>query len=160
MLPDKIIEQVKEIWGNTKRKESIGFTCSCFDLLHPGHVLMLADAKSKCDILVIGLQTDPTIDRPNEKNKPVQEFAERKIMINGIKYVDHVIEYSTEAELLEILKLLKPDVRIIGTDWKGKEFTGHELPIKIHWHERTHNYSTSNLRKRIFEAELEKQNKN
>jgi glycerol-3-phosphate cytidylyltransferase len=80
---------------------------------------MLADAKSKCDILVVGLQTDPTIDRPNEKNKPIQEFAERKIMINGIKYVDHVIEYSTEEELLEILRLLKPDVRIIGTDWKG-----------------------------------------
>lgn len=157
MLPEKTIEELKNIWAKTPRGQSIGFTCSCFDLLHSGHVLMLEDAKSVCDILIVGLQTDPTIDRPNEKNKPVQDFIERKIMIKAIKYVDYVIEYSTEAELLDILTVLKPDVRIIGTDWKGKNFTGHELPVKIHWHERTHNYSTSNLRKRIYKAEVEKQ---
>ena len=135
--------------------KKIGFTCSSFDILHCGHALMLKDSKEQCDILIVGLQTDPTIDR-KEKNKPVQSFEERKIMISSIKYVDKVITYSTENELYQILEYLKPDVRILGTDWKGKEYTGHKLPIKIHWHNRDHDWSTSNLRKRIYEAELKK----
>lgn len=155
MLSDIVIFQIKNILEKYKDKK-IGFTCSCFDILHPGHVLMLADAKSKCDILVVGLQTDPTIDRPLEKNKPIQDFIERKIMINSIKYIDYVIDYSTESELLDILKLLNPHIRIIGTDWKGKKYTGYDLPIEMYWHERTHNYSTTNLRKRIYIAESEK----
>ena len=134
------------------RNLKIGFTCSCFDLLHSGHCIMLEDCKNQCDILIVGLQTDPTIDR-KEKNTPIQSYEERKIMISSIKYVDEVIEYSTEAELLEILEILKPDIRILGSDWKGNEYTGHLLPIKIHWHERTHNWSTSNLRTRVFKNE-------
>ena len=135
--------------------KKIGFTCSCFDLLHTGHCLMLEDSKAQCDILIIGLQTDPTIDRKN-KNKPIQDYEERFIMINSIKYVDEVIKYETEADLLNILKELNPDVRILGSDWRGKEFTGYELPIDIYWHERNHNWSTSNLRRRIYESENNK----
>ena len=117
---------------------------------------MLEDCKTQCDILIIGLQTDPTIDR-KDKNKPIQEYEERKIMIESIKYVDDIIEYNTEAELLEILKELQPDVRIIGTDWKGTKYTGCELPINMYWHKRNHQWSTSNLRRRVFKCELSKQ---
>uniref|UniRef100_A0A6C0J5F9 Cytidyltransferase-like domain-containing protein n=1 Tax=viral metagenome TaxID=1070528 RepID=A0A6C0J5F9_9ZZZZ len=138
---------------NTKYKnKKIGFTCSCFDLLHSGHCIMLKDAKEQCDILIVGLQTDPTIDRP-EKNKPIQTFEERKIMIETIKYVDEVITYSTEKDLYDLLVLLNPDVRIIGSDWCNKKYTGYELPITMYWHKRTHSWSTSELRKRVYERE-------
>jgi len=113
---------------------------------------MLKDAKMQCDILIVGLQTDPTIDRPN-KNRPIQSYEERKIMVDGIKYVDEIVEYATENDLLNILKILNPNVRILGTDWKGRPYTGYKLPIKIHWHKRNHNYSTSELRQRVYEAE-------
>ena len=132
--------------------KKIGFTCSSFDLLHCGHCIMLEDCKNQCEILIVGLQTDPTLDRKS-KNKPVQEFEERNIMIHSIKYVDEVIKYETEEDLLELLKELNPDVRIIGTDWKGKPFTGNELPIEMYWHTRDHSWSTSNLRKRVYEQE-------
>ena len=148
----------KELIYKLKNKyigKKIGFTCSCFDLLHCGHCIMLEDCKNQCDILIIGLQTDPTIDR-KEKNKPVQEFEEREIMIKSIKYVDDIIVYSTEAELLEILIELNPDVRIIGSDWRGKPYTGYQLSIPMYWHERNHNWSTSNLRKRVYESEKNK----
>lgn len=149
-----LLSIIKNIQDKYKNKK-IGFTCSCFDLLHCGHCLMLEDAKSQCDVLIIGLQTDPTIDR-KEKNKPVQSFEERKIMIKSIKYVDDIIEYSTEKELHQILTLLNPDVRIIGSDWKNKKYTGCELPITMYWHMRTHTWSTSNLRKRVYESEKNK----
>jgi glycerol-3-phosphate cytidylyltransferase len=142
------------------KHKKIGFTCSSFDLLHAGHYLMLKDAKAQCDILIVGLQSDPTIDVSyrvetggKNKNKPIQTFEERKIQIEGCKYVDHVIPYNTEEELLELLKKIKPDVRILGSDWKDKQFTGHELNIAIHWHNRSHDYSTSNLRKRVYATE-------
>ncbi len=143
--------QINEIKQKYKNKV-IGFTCSAFDLLHCGHVLMLQDCKSKCDILVIGLHTDPTLDR-DSKNKPIQEYEEREIQIKGSKYVDEVIKYSTEEDLYNILKTLNPDVRILGTDWKGKMFTGSDLDISIHWHDRFHDWSTSYLRKRVYDAE-------
>tara|TARA_B110001469_G_scaffold71676_1_gene68126 strand:+ start:273 stop:737 length:465 start_codon:yes stop_codon:yes gene_type:complete len=149
------LNKIKELKTKYKNKK-IGFTCSCFDLLHCGHCIMLEDCKTQCDILIIGLQTDPTIDR-KDKNKPIQEYEERKIMIESIKYVDDIIEYNTEVELLEILKELQPDVRIIGTDWKGKKYTGCELPINMYWHKRNHEWSTSNLRRRVFKGELSKQ---
>ena len=145
------IEQIKKLKIKYSYKK-IGFTCSCFDLLHCGHCIMLEDCKNQCDILIVGLQTDPTLDRKT-KNKPVQSFEERQIMIISIKFVDDVIEYSTEAELEELLKLLNPDVRIIGSDWRGKNYTGYLLPITIHWHERNHNWSTSGLRERVYENE-------
>ena len=144
----KNIAELKKKYTGKK----IGFTCSCFDLLHCGHCIMLEDCKNQCDVLIVGLQTDPTIDR-KDKNKPIQEYEERRIMINSIKYVDEVIKYSTEEELFNILIELNPDVRIIGTDWKGKAYTGHELPIKMYWHERNHDWSTSNLRQRVYEGE-------
>lgn len=148
-------ETVKQIYFMKADYEGkkIGFTCSCFDLLHTGHLIMLEDAKKQCDVLIVGLQTDPTIDRP-KKNKPVQSYFERKIMLESIKYVDEIIEYATEADLYKILTFLKPDVRIIGSDWKGKRYTGWELDIPMYWHERTHNYSTSAFREKIFQAEL------
>ena len=153
---NNIIESLK----NKYKGKRIGFTCSCFDLLHTGHLLMLKDAKTKCDVLIVGLQTDPTIDRP-EKNKPVQSFFERELMIKSLIYIDEVIVYSTENELYQLLLQLRPDVRIIGSDWKGKEYTGHNIEdIEIYWHQRKHNYSTTNLRKRIWKAELEKGSSN
>lgn len=154
-LFDKSIKNAINYIKNENKGKKIGFTCSCFDILHPGHAIMLKDAADQCDILVIALQTDPTIDRP-EKNKPVQSYEERLIMVQSIKYVNYVIQYATEADLIEILKYLKPDVRIIGSDWEGKQYTGHDLPIKMYWHHRNHDYSTSGLRKRINEAENSK----
>ena len=130
-------------------KGTIGFTCSCFDLLHAGHILMLKDAKQQCDKLIVGLQTDPTLDRP-EKNKPIQSFEERKIQLEAVKYVDEILKYNTEKELFEILRMLRPDVRILGSDYEGKYFTGTELNIPIYYHKRNHNYSSSNLRKKII----------
>ena len=129
--------------------DKIGFTCSCFDLLHAGHILMLKDAKEQCDKLIVGLQTDPTLDRP-EKNKPIQSQKERYIQLEAIKYIDDIFVYDTEASLLDLLKLVKPDVRILGSDYKGKSFTGDDLNIPIYYHKRNHNYSSSNLRKEII----------
>lgn len=106
--------------------------------------------------MVVGLQTDPSIDRP-EKNKPVQTYAERDIMLKSIRWVDEVVYYSTEADLLEFLKQSDVNVRIIGADWKGKEYTGHELNIPVVFNSRDHDYSTSSLRKRIYESEAEKE---
>ena len=115
---------------------------------------MLQDAKNHCDVLVVGLHTDPTIDRPDTKNKPIQSFYERELMIRSIKYIDEVIVYETEDDLYRILETLKPFVRILGSDWKGHNYTGCDIAdIPIHWHERTHGYSTTNLRKRIHAAE-------
>lgn len=133
----------------------VGFTCGSFDLLHAGHVLMLQEAKNHCDRLVVGLQSDPSIDRP-EKNKPIMTLEERLIVLTSIKWVDDVCAYSTESELITLLKTLRPDVRIIGADWKGKHFTGFDLPIRVVFNSRDHSYSTSSLRERVMNAELER----
>ena len=135
---------------NNKEVGKIGFTCSCFDLLHAGHILMLEDSKKQCDYLIVGLQTDPTIDRPKEKNKPIQSLEERRIQLEAIKYVDEVIVYETENELYELLYKLMPNVRILGTDYEHKYFTGIEIEgIDIYFHKRDHDYSTSSLREKI-----------
>ena len=129
----------------------IGFTCSCFDLLHAGHILMLKDAREQCDKLIVGLQTDPTLDR-QEKNKPIQSIEERKIQLEAVKYVDEVIIYETEEELYQLLKLLRPDIRILGSDYEDdRYYTGMELNIPIYFHKRNHNYSSTNLRKKLLE---------
>ena len=130
-----------------------GFVASSFDLIHPGYILMFQDAKTVCDYLVCGLHSDPTIDRPS-KNKPVSTLKERMIVLQSIKYVDEVVVYNTESELYELLKRIKPDVRILGSDYVGKRFTGDDLDIHIHWHNRNHDWSTTNLKRRIKEAEL------
>ena len=135
---------------NQKEVGKIGFTCSCFDLLHAGHILMLEDSKKQCDYLIVGLQTDPTIDRPKEKNKPIQSLEERRIQLEAIKYVDEVITYETENDLYELLYKLMPNVRILGTDYEHKYFTGIEIDgIDIYFHKRDHDYSTSSLREKI-----------
>ena len=128
----------------------IGFTCSCFDLLHAGHILMLKDSKEQCDKLIVGLQTDPTIDRPLTKNKPIQSLRERKIQLEAVRYVDDIFVYETESDLVDLLKLVKPDVRILGSDYKDKSFTGDDLNIPIYYHERNHNYSSTNIRKKLL----------
>ena len=132
----------------TDKKNVIGFTCGAMDLLHAGHVLMLKDCKNKCDYLVVGLQTDPNIDR-KEKHKPIETIEERKIRLNGCRYVDKIIIYETELDLYKLLKKLKPDIRFLGEDHKGKPFTGDDLPIKVKFNNRKHNYSSSNLLERI-----------
>lgn len=130
-----------------------GFTCGTLDLLHAGHVLMLKECKAQCDFLIVGLQTDPTIDRP-EKHKPVESVEERKIRLQGCKYVDKIITYDTEGDLYNLLKELKPDVRFIGEDWKGKHFTGDDLPIKVIFNSRDHQYSSTELRNRIINQKI------
>ena len=128
-----------------------GITFSSFDLFHSGHVAMLKEAKTNCDFLIVGLQTDPTIDRP-EKNKPIQSLEERRIQLESVKYVDEIVLYDTEADLLEILNKIKPDVRVLGTDYINKDFTGKNLNIELFYHERNHPWSSSELRKRILKA--------
>ena len=136
-------------------KKVVGFTCGAFDILHAGHAMMLKEAKESCDYLIVGVQGDPSIDRPG-KNSPVQTYTERQTMVSAIKWVDEIVLYNTEAELLELLKKLQPDVRIIGADWKGKPYTGYNLPMKVVFNSRDHGYSTSELRQRIMTAELNK----
>ena len=129
-----------------------GFTCGSFDLLHAGHILMLKEAKSVCDYLIVGLQTDPSMDR-DYKNKPIQSVRERLIQVSAVKYVDEVMVYETEEELYNLLAELKPDLRILGADHKGKEFTGHDLDIELYFNSRNHKWSSSELRARIHEHE-------
>jgi len=137
-----------------------GFTCGTFDLCHAGHILMFKEAREQCDYLIVGLQTDPSDTaedyRGKKKNKPVLSFDERLIILQGIRYIDEIVPYHTEEDLYELLKKLKPDVRIIGADWKGKKFTGYDLPMEIYYNSRDHGYSTSELRKRVYKAESSK----
>lgn len=152
------IEKLEEFRYNNSNV-NIGVTFSCWDLLHAGHNLFLKDCREKCDILCVGLQTDPTIDRP-EKNKPIQSLEEREIQIKSCRYVDYYFIYSTEQSLIESLKSLQPNVRFLGDDYCGKRFTGDDLGISIIYHKRSmHNYSTSQLRNIIYQRELEKVSK-
>jgi glycerol-3-phosphate cytidylyltransferase len=130
-------------------EERVGIVASCFDLFHAGHILMLTEAKEKCDRLVVALQSDPTIDRP-EKNKPVQNLFERFIQVNACKYVDQIIPYDTEADLLNLLTGYDWDVRFLGDDYRERRgYTGYGLDIPIHYCSRRHDYSSSSLRERI-----------
>jgi len=131
--------------------KKIGITFGAFDLCHAGHILMFEEAKEQCDYLIVGLHVDPSIERP-EKHKPVMTLAERLIILKSIRYIDKIIPYRTEAELVEILKRLQPDIRIIGHDWEGKHFTGDDLDIPVYFNSREHSYSSSELRERIIKA--------
>ena len=128
-----------------------GFTCGAMDLLHSGHIAMLEEAKSKCDYLIVGLHVDPTLDRP-QKNRPIQTSYERFIQLKGCKFVDEIIPYDTEEDLVNLLQMVKPDIRFLGEDYRGKAFTGCELSIPIIYTSRRHNFSSSTLRKRISDA--------
>ncbi|RLZ11601.1 adenylyltransferase/cytidyltransferase family protein [Faecalibacter macacae] len=134
----------------------IGITFSAFDLLHAGHIKMLEDAKEHCDYLIVGLQTDPTLDRP-EKNKPTQTVVERYIQLKGCKFVDEIVPYATEQDLEDILKSFKVDVRILGIEYQDKNFTGREYceekGIELYYNSRDHRFSSSGLRKVVAEKE-------
>ena len=134
----------------------IGFTCSTFDLLHAGHVTMLEEAKRHCDFLIVGLQNDPTEDRPT-KNKPVQSIVERQIQLAAVKYVDEIVIYNTEQDLIDLLLTLPIDVRVLGDEYKNKEFTGKDIAkqrgSKIIYNVRDHSFSSSSLRKRVASAQ-------
>nr|WP_315162618.1 adenylyltransferase/cytidyltransferase family protein [uncultured Flavobacterium sp.] len=135
----------------------IGITFSAFDLLHAGHITMLEEAKRQCDYLIAALQTDPTIDRP-EKNRPTQSVVERYIQLKGCKFVDEIIPYATEQDLEDILRSFKIDVRIIGDEYKDKNFTGRsyceDKGIQLYFNVRDHRFSSSSLRKEVTEKEL------
>ena len=132
----------------------VGFTCSSFDLLHSGHVQMLRDAKEQCDYLICGLQTDPTIDRP-QKNRPIQTVVERYTQLKAVGYVDEIIPYATEQDLEDILSMYHIDVRILGEEYKNGKFTGRAIcasrGIELFFNKREHRFSSSELRKRVAE---------
>jgi glycerol-3-phosphate cytidylyltransferase len=130
-----------------------GFTCSTFDLFHAGHVMMLKEAKTQCDYLIVGLQIDPTIDRPGVKNKPIQSVLERFIQVKACMFVDEIIPYATEKELMDILTSYPIDVRIIGEEYRDKQFTGYQLPMSVYFNSRQHSFSTTELRQRVLEIE-------
>ena len=133
-----------------------GITFGAFDLFHAGHVMMLEEAKTVCDYLIVCIQSDPSLDR-KEKNKPVQSIVEREIQVSGCRYTNEVIIYDTEAELLEILNTVDWDVRILGEEYKDKEFTGREQTLsKCHFNKRPHNFSSSELRKRVAKEQFKK----
>jgi glycerol-3-phosphate cytidylyltransferase len=126
----------------------IGFTCGAFDLLHAGHVVMLKEARKNCDRLVVGLQTDPSIDR-QDKNKPIQSVYERYVQLSGVKFVDEIIPYDTEQSLVDLLQSQEIDIRFIGEDYRDREFTGSDLPIEVFYTSRQHSFSSSSLRNKI-----------
>lgn len=133
----------------------VGFTCSSFDLLHAGHIIMLREAKEQCDYLLVGLQMDPSVDR-TEKNAPVQNIVERYTQLKAVKYVDEIIPYGTEQDLKDILTMYNIHVRILGVEYKDKDFTGKEICLQrgvdFYFNKRDHRFSTSDLRKRVCEV--------
>ena len=139
--------------------KKIGFTAGAFDLCHAGHMLMFEEAKEQCDYLIVGLHSDPSIDRKGLKNKPIMSVEERMIILKGVKYIDEIVTYDTEARLLKLLteNTLGIDVRILGVEYKDKPYTGRDLPLPVYYNTRDHGYSTTELRKRVYEAEAAKQ---
>ena len=140
-----------------KRSQRIvGITFSTFDLLHAGHVAMLREAKNHCDYLIAGIQTDPTLDRADTKNKPVQTLVERYAQLAAVKYVDEIIPYQTEQDLKDILNMYEIDIRILGEEYKDKAFTGKDIcnkrGIDLYFNKRDHRFSTSDLRERVENA--------
>jgi glycerol-3-phosphate cytidylyltransferase len=152
-----IFNHIKQLKSEGKR---IGITFSTFDLMHAGHIAMLAEAKNHCDYLIAGLQTDPTIDRPDTKNRPVQSIVERQIQLAACRYVDEVVVYQTEQDLVDLLLILPIDVRILGVEYENLDFTGkwegESRSIEIVFNDRDHSFSSSSLRKRVAHAETEK----
>ena len=152
-----IFNHIKRLKSEGKR---IGITFSTFDMLHAGHIAMLSEAKNHCDYLICGLQTDPTIDRPETKNRPIQSIVERQIQLSACRYVDEVVVYQTEQDLVDLLLILPLDVRILGIEYAEKDFTGRwegsERGIELVFNSRDHSFSSSSLRKRVAHAETEK----
>lgn len=144
-VDDKAI--TSSLWRKQEGIKIVGFVASCFDLLHAGHCLYLEEAKSVCDHLIAGLQEDPSIDRPS-KNKPIQSLEERYIQLKSTRYIDEIIVYKTEKDLEDLLEKIKPDIRILGSDAKGKYITGEKHCKSLYFHNRNHQWSSSDLRKR------------
>jgi len=135
----------------------VGFTCSTFDLLHAGHIQMLREAKEQCDYLLVGLQIDPSVDRA-EKNAPIQSIVERYTQLKAVSYVDEIVPYATETDLNDILTMYHIDVRILGEEYREKDFTGKDIckkrGIQLYFNKRDHRFSSSDLRKRVCEREI------
>ena len=152
-----IFNHIKELKSQGKK---IGITFSTFDMLHAGHIAMLSEAKNHCDYLICGLQTDPTIDRPETKNSPIQSIVERQIQLAACRYVDEVVVYQTEQDLVDLLLILPLDVRILGVEYEEKNFSGrdecHDRGIEIVFNGRDHSFSSSSLRRRVVAAESHK----
>ena len=152
-----IFNHIKQLKQDGKK---IGITFSTFDMLHAGHIAMLSEAKNHCDYLICGLQTDPTIDRPETKNRPIQSIVERQIQLAACRYVDEVVVYQTEQDLVDLLLILPLDVRILGIEYQDKDFSGrdecYDRGIEIVFNGRDHSFSSSSLRKRVAHAETEK----
>jgi len=150
-----IFNHIKKLKADGKK---IGITFSTFDMLHAGHIAMLSEAKNHCDYLIAGLQTDPTIDRPDTKNKPVQSIVERQIQLAACRYVDEVVVYQTEQDLRDLLLILPVDVRILGIEYENKDFTGKkecwDREIELVFNSRDHSFSSSSLRKRVADAQI------
>jgi glycerol-3-phosphate cytidylyltransferase len=155
-----IFNRIKELKDQGKK---IGITFSTFDLLHAGHIAMLAEAKNHCDYLICGLQTNPTIDRPDTKNHPVQSIVERQLTLGACRYVDEIVVYETEKDLVDLILTLPIDVRILGVEYEDTNFTGRNegagRAIQHIFNKRDHSFSSSSLRKRVAEAEKNKQTK-
>ena len=134
----------------------VGFTCSAFDLLHAGHIAMLREAKDQCTYLICGLQINPSLDRV-DKNTPTQSIVERYAQLSAVKYVDEILVYETEDDLLDILKMYHIDIRILGEEYRNQDFTGKDIckarDIGLYFNKRDHRFSTSSLRKRVAQTE-------
>jgi glycerol-3-phosphate cytidylyltransferase len=161
MKEQVIVQNSKQEVRDLKKSKEIivGITFSAFDLLHAGHIKMLEEAKKECDYLIVGLQTDPTLDRP-EKNKPTQTVVERYIQLKGCIFVDEIVPYATEQDLEDILHAFKIDVRILGEEYENQDFTGKSYckkkGIKLYFNVRDHRFSSSALRKEVAERENSK----
>jgi glycerol-3-phosphate cytidylyltransferase len=125
-----------------------GFIAGSFDVIHPGYIHMFEEAKNNCDYLIIGLQTDPTIER-SEKIKPILDYWDRFKILTSIKYIDQIYSYTLENDLFNLLKTIKPDIRFLGDDYKNKPITGYELNIPVHYIDRSHGWSTTKFKKLI-----------
>lgn len=152
-----IFNKVKELKAQGLR---IGITFSTFDMLHAGHIAMLSEAKNHCDYLIAGLQTDPTINRPDTKNPPVQSIVERQIQLSATRFVDEIVVYQTEQDLIDLLLILPVDVRILGIEYAEQPFTGmnecHDRGIELIFNKRDHSFSSSSLRRRVAAAESQR----
>ena len=153
-----IFNYIKNLKAEGKK---IGITFSQFDMLHAGHIAMLAEAKNHCDYLIAGLQTDASIDRPDSKNPPVQSIVERQIQLSACRFVDEIVVYTTEQDLIDLILTLPIDVRILGEEYNDTNFTGrsegHGRQIEHVFNRRDHSFSSSSLRKRVAAAEVEKE---
>lgn len=149
-----IFNKIKEL---KEQGHKIGITFSTFDMLHAGHIAMLSEAKNHCDYLIAGLQTDPTIDRPDTKNKPIQSIVERQIQLSACRHIDEIVVYQTEQDLIDLLLILPLNVRILGVEYADSEFTGrnecYARGIDLVFNGRDHSFSSSSLRKRVAHAE-------